>query len=68
MFDAARQAQLDILPAIARGDFAPLLAWLGAAVHGRGSFLTTAELIAAATGRGLDPAVFQAHLKARYLG
>ena len=67
LFDAACRANNDILPAIGRGDFAPLLAWLGAEVHGNGSLRTTAELIAGATGRPLDPTVFKDHLKSRYL-
>ncbi len=67
LFDAACRANEDILPAIGRGDFAPLLAWLGAEVHGNGSLRTTAELIAEATGRPLDPGVFKDHLKSRYL-
>jgi carboxypeptidase Taq len=36
-------------------------------VHGRGSSLSTDELMRAATGRSLDPAVFEAHLARRYL-
>ncbi len=44
------------------------MAWLGEAVHGLGSLHTTDDLIERATGRPLDPKVFQAHLEARYLG
>lgn len=36
-------------------------------VHRHGSHLSTRELLIAATGRPLDPAIFKAHLKARYL-
>ena len=68
LFDAARKAVPDLLPAIARGDFAPLMGWLKANVHGLGSKLSTDELLTRATGRPLDPAVFKDHLKARYLG
>ena len=67
LFDAARNADPDIMPAIGRGDFRPLLAWLRRHVHGEASRLTPAELIHQATGRPLDPAVFLAHLKRRYL-
>ena len=35
--------------------------------HGKASYLTSRELLTAATGRPLDPAIFKAHLKARYL-
>ena len=41
LFDAATRADPAIRPAIARGDFAPLLAWLRANVHGQGSLLQT---------------------------
>ena len=66
-FDAAKRADAAILPGIAKGDFAPLMGWLRANVHGLGSKLSTDELLTKATGRPLDPAVFKAHLKARYL-
>ena len=68
LFDAATGAVPDILPGIGRGDFSPLLAWLRTNVHGKGSLLSTRELITAATGRPLDPAVFERHLRQRYLG
>jgi carboxypeptidase Taq len=67
LFEAACRAQPEIPDAIRRGDFAPLLAWLRANVHGHGSRLSTRELLAEATGRPLDPAVFKGHLEARYL-
>jgi carboxypeptidase Taq len=67
LFDAAKRADGSILPSIAKGDFAPLMGWLKANVHGLGSKLSTDELLTRATGRPLDPAVFKAHLKARYL-
>ena len=67
LFDAARRADGDIEPAIARGDFAPLFAWLGENVHGKGSLLTTGELLFEATGRALDVETFEAHLEGRYL-
>lgn len=67
LFDAAKTADPDILPAIGRGEFSPLIAWLRANVHGQGSLLQTDELLTRATGRPLDAAVFKAHLKKRYL-
>ncbi|GLK54258.1 carboxypeptidase Taq [Methylopila capsulata] len=68
LFDAARTADPDILPAIGRGDFGPLVAWLRANVHAHGSLYETDELLTRATGRPLDAGVFKAHLKRRYLG
>ncbi len=69
LFAAARAQDPAIAPAIAAGDFRPLLAWLRAKVHGLGSFhATTDELLVAATGAPLGAAAFKAHLTARYLG
>jgi len=64
---AARRAVPGIDAALARGDAAPLLGWLGANVHGKGSLLGFDDLLRAATGKPLDPADFESHLTARYL-
>jgi carboxypeptidase Taq len=53
---------------LSRGDFAPLLTWLRANVHGKGSLLATNELLRQATGSTLDAKVYEDHLKRRYLG
>lgn len=68
LFTAAKSQDPSIEPGISKGDFKPLMAWLGDKVHGRGSFVSTPELLTEATGRPLDPKAFEAHLKARYLG
>ncbi len=67
LFEAATRAVPDLLEAIGRGDFAPLLGWLRTNVHGHGSSLTTRELLIRATGKPLDPAIFERHLETRYL-
>jgi carboxypeptidase Taq len=67
LFDAARQADGDVVPGIARGDFTPLLHWLRQNVHGVGSRLETNDILMAATGRKLDASIYQRHLRARYL-
>ena len=67
LFDAAKRADLAIVPGIARGDFAPLLAWLRANVHGLASRFSSAELVARASGRPLDASVFERHLRRRYI-
>ncbi len=64
---AARHAVPDVDAALARGEHAPLLAWLRTNVHGQGSRLGFNDLLRAATGKPLDPADFEAHLTARYL-
>ncbi|PZU92428.1 MAG: carboxypeptidase M32 [Chelatococcus sp.] len=67
IFDAASKAEPEVLPGIGRGDFAPLLAWLRANIHGKGSLLETDALLTEATGRPLDASVFKAHLRRRYV-
>ena len=68
LFDAARAADPAIMDGLAQGDFTPLMSWLRANVHGKGSLLSTRDLLTEATGRPLDPAVFKAHLAGRYGG
>jgi carboxypeptidase Taq len=67
LFAAARQRGGDIAPGVARGDFAPLLAWLRHNVHERGRLVDVATLLTDATGSRLSVAPFKAHLQARYL-
>jgi len=67
LFAAARSANPEIKPAIARGDFVPLMTWLRQNVHSKGSLLSTREILTEATGKPLDAEVFKAHLKTRYL-
>jgi carboxypeptidase Taq len=67
LFDAVRRAIPDVLAAISVGDFAPLLGWLRKAVHGKGSLLSTAELVATASGEPLGTTSFERHLRRRYL-
>jgi carboxypeptidase Taq len=66
LFDAAKRAAPGILPSIARGDFVPLLAWLRANVHGKGSRFSTTEIIEQASGRPLEAHIYRRHLEARY--
>jgi carboxypeptidase Taq len=67
LFAAAVDAVPEIPEALARGEFAPLLAWLRENVHERGSLLTAPQLVTEATGAPLAATPFKAHLKARYL-
>jgi carboxypeptidase Taq len=66
LFDAAKRDS-SVSRGISQGDFAPLLAWLRAHVHGLGSSVSTSELILRATGQPLDTDVFERHLRTRYL-
>jgi carboxypeptidase Taq len=67
LFDAATLADSSIRPSIAKGEFGPLMSWLRTNVHSRGALLPTRDLLAAATGKPLDPAIYKAHLARRYL-
>lgn len=67
-FAAATTAVPGIPDAIERGDFAPLIGWLRTHVHGRGSSLSSPQIIQAATGKLLDAGIFRRHLQQRYLG
>ena len=68
LFEAARASIPDVSEAIAKGEFASLLGWLRERVHSKGSLLSTAKLVEAATGRPLATASFERHLRNRYLG
>jgi len=63
---ATRQTQ-GLKTAMGLGDLSPLINWLHVNVHAQGSLLGFNELLREATGKPLDPADFQSHLRARYL-
>jgi carboxypeptidase Taq len=52
---------------LAKGDFAPLRAWLRANIHTKGSLMTTDQLLVGATGQPLTAEAFRTHLRERYL-
>ena len=64
---AACAANPDILPAIGRGDFAPLLAWLRQNVHGRARSASMPQIVQDATGRPLDAGAYLTHIHRRYI-
>jgi carboxypeptidase Taq len=67
IYAAAQAAVPGVQDSIARGEFAPLMEWLRQNVHGRGSLLSTRDLLVEATGKPLETEAFKSHLKARYL-
>ena len=67
LFRAAREQDPEVGPALARADFAPLMAWLRRNVHGVGSLYDTDDVLVRATGARLGTAAFKDHLRARYL-
>lgn len=66
-FDAARRADPEMPAGLGRGDFGPLMSWLRANVHSKGSSLEARALLTAATGKPLDPEIYKRHLQRRYL-
>lgn len=68
LFAAAKQRHPDLTDAIAKGDFAPLDAWLRDAIWSRASSCSLQQMLLDATGEQLDARHFKAHLAARYLG
>lgn len=67
LFASACSAHPEIPEQLGRGDFSTLLAWLRRHVHGQGSRFSSEELLVRATGKPLDPEIFEAHLRRRYL-
>ena len=67
LFAAAQEVQPAISKGIPKGDFKPLMTWLGDNVHSLGSSMSLSELLTKATGRPLDATTFITHLKSRYL-
>lgn len=67
LFAAAKTAEPEIPADIAKGDFSRLMSWLGANVHGKGSLLSTDELLEQATGKALDVELYKGYLANRYL-
>ncbi len=65
---AARRAIPDIDAKLARGDLAPVVAWLRENVHSQGSIGDTDAILTRATGAPLGVTAYRAHLEARYLG
>ena len=50
----------------ARGEFAPLRAWLSEKIHRHGQRYSAAELVQNITGRPLEHAPLVAHLRAKF--
>jgi carboxypeptidase Taq len=67
IYAAARRENPDVEAHIAKGEFGPLMGWLGEHIHAQGSRQVADDLLTAATGSALDPKVFEQHLRERYL-
>ena len=67
LFEAACRQEVEIRPALASGNFAPLINWLKLNVHGQASVASTDTILEKATGAPLGTSAFKAHLQSRYL-
>ena len=67
LFERATADSPQILPALARGDFAPYFDWVRPRVHERASFVDFAALVGDATGQALSAEAFKRHARRRYL-
>ena len=67
LYQAAEESLPQLSESLREGDFRSLMQWLKETVHSQGSRLSGDALITAASGRSLDPEVFKAHLRRRYL-
>ena len=67
LFKAACESDKDIPAGIRKGDFRPLMGWLGENVHSKGRLVSSPDLLKAATGQPLETEVFMNHLRCRYL-
>lgn len=66
-FMASIRKIMDVDALIAKGDLAPIQAWLEQNIWSQASFYSTDELVRRATGESLNPDYFKQHLIARYL-
>lgn len=64
---AKMRESVDVDDCLARGDFAPLTAWLAQHVHVHGCRLTPSELIVAATGEPLNAKYYVDYLKQKFI-
>ncbi|HEX5657088.1 MAG TPA: carboxypeptidase M32 [Polyangiales bacterium] len=67
LFQAALRAHPDLPAQIARGEFAPLNAFLRGAIWSQASLYDGEALLRRATGEALNARHFEAHLRTRYL-
>jgi len=67
LFERATADDPEILPALARGDFAPYFAWVKPRVHARASLVSFETLVHEATGAPLSADAFKRHVRKRYL-
>jgi carboxypeptidase Taq len=68
LWEALRAQLTEVEELIARGEFAPVFAWLRENMHGYGAKLPIKELIQQATGQPLNANALLRYLNSKYLG
>ncbi len=66
-FNQAKKDDPEITYGIKRGDFSPLINWLGYNIHSQGSKLSTNDLLIKVTGESLNIDIYKNYLRNRYL-
>ena len=67
LYEAALRDVPAIPKTIGLGDFGPLSGWLRDKIHARASSVSSEQLLVDATGKPLDPEIYLANLRRRYL-
>ncbi len=67
LFKAAKEANTNIISDIKQGSFKSLVTWLGDNIHSKGCLHQADDLVAKATGSGLDAEVYKQYLQNKYL-
>jgi len=67
LFAAAQRQDPAISPALAQGDYAPLLGWLRTQIHQQGRRHLPGDLITRAAGAPVSSEAMLTHLRTRYL-
>lgn len=62
----AMEKDIDLWPAVEKGDLAPVTAWLGERIHRHGRLLTPAKLLESAIGEPFDPTCYTDYLTRKY--
>lgn len=63
---AAMEKDVDVWPAVERGDLTPITAWLGDRLHRYGKLLTPEQLLRNTMGTDFDPLCYTAYLRKKF--
>lgn len=63
---SAMEKDVDVWPAVERGDLTPITAWLGDKLHRYGKLLTPEQLLRNAMGADFDPLCYTSYLQKKF--